>query len=274
MKYLSIVFLAFLLFGCTKNGYKQFYKSYVDAKTLSDVELLGKGEEPKIYGTDNFEKDIQILRSKKYIAIGHSSFNGAFENAKNAVAQAKRIGATIILTNSKFTNTQTTTRTLFLPDRKTTYNSGNASSNTTYNSPYRGYLGSSSTNTTYSGTSTTYGTKIVPITSEQRRYDQTAVYLVKSTKKLKFGVSVRDLTPNQRVKYERNTGVLVEVVVEDSPAFYSNVIAGDVLIAINGIMVKNYKQAIMLMSTIDPKDKSAEVTVIRKGKEKNISVKF
>lgn len=271
---LSILLLvAVFLAGCAQSGYKQFYNPYVDAKTLPEIQLLVEGQEPQVFGTDNFVRDILILRSKKYIPVGYSSFNGGYEDTKNAAAQAKRIGATLVLVSSQYTNTQTTTSTLFLPDNKTTYHSGTASANTSYNSVYGGYL-SSNTNATYSGTSTTYGTKAVPITSHQRRYDQNAVYFVKSTQKYKFGVQFNDLTPDQRAHFERNTGVLINVVIEDSPAFYSNVLAGDVLIAVDGKPVKNTQHAMQLMGSISPEKTSSELTVIRNGTEKAIEVQF
>lgn len=272
---LSIILLvAVFLSGCATSGYKQFYNPYVDAKTQPEVQLLAKGQAPQIFGTDNFDRDILILRSKNYIPIGYSSFNGGYEDTKNAAEQAKQIGATLVLVSSQYTNTQTTTSTLFLPDNKTTYHSGTASGNTSYNSAYGGYLGSSNTNATYSGTSTTYGTKAVPITSHQRRYDQNAVYFVRSTKKYKFGVQFNDLTPDQRAQFERNTGVLINVVIEDSPAFYSNVLAGDVLIAVDGHLVKNAQHAMKLMGGVSPDKKSSELTVIRNGTEKEIEVQF
>jgi hypothetical protein len=274
MRFSTIFLLAVFLSGCATSGYKQFYNPYVDAKTLPEVQLLAGGQEPQVFGTNNFDRDILILRSKKYIPIGYSSFNGGYEDTKNAAEQAKQIGATLVLVSSQFTNTQTTTSTLFLPDNKTTYHSGTGSGTTSYNSAYGGYLGISNTNATYSGTSTTYGTKAVPITSHQRRYDQNAVYFVKTTKKFKFGFFINDLTPDQRAQFERNTGVLINVVIEDSPAFYSNVLAGDVIIAVDGHLVKNARHAMKLMADISPNQKSSKLTVIRNGTEKEIEVQF
>jgi serine protease Do len=272
---IRILLIATITFaGCAQSGYKQFYNPYVDAKTLPDVELISDGQQPQVFGTDNFDRDIQILSSKKYIAVGYSSFNGGYENIKNAAAQAKSVGATIVLVNSQYTNTQTTTSTLFLPDNKTTYHSGSIYGNTSYNSAYSGYLGNSTTTATYNGTSTTYGTKAVPITSHQHRYDQTAVYFVKSNKKYRFGVQFIDLTPEQRVQFERNTGVLINVVIEDTPAFYSNVLAGDVLIAVDGTTVKNTDHAMQLMGSVPADQNHSILKVIRNDEEKDIKVQF
>jgi C-terminal processing protease CtpA/Prc len=234
-----IVFLVVLIVAGCVSGYQQFYEPYDDARTLSDVELLKPDEEPKVYGTNDFDRDIRALRSKQYVRVGYSSFNGQYEDESNVKAQAKRIGATIILVNAKYTDTQTTTSLLFLPN-----------------------------------SSTTYGNTIVPITTEQRRYDQTAVFFVKSTKKLKFGVILNNLSDEQRRAFERNTGAIINVVVEGSPAFNSNVLPGDILIKVNDSNVRDAKHASELMQEVSSSANSTVFTVIRNGKEQAITIKF
>ncbi len=257
---LRLLAVVFLLGGCATSGYQQFYQQYVDVKSLSDLEVLQPGEEPKIYGTDNFDRDIATLRAKRYIMIGSSSFNGGYEDTKNAVVQAKRIGATIVLTNAQYTNTQTSTASLFLPNNQTTYHSG-----TVYGG---GMLGG------YSGTSTTYGSTVVPYTVNQRRYDQNAVYLVKTNQKMRFGIGVADLTPEKRTELGRNTGALIDVVIEDTPAFNSNVLAGDILISIDGNNVTNAEHALKLLNEVNETALTSVFTVIRNGKEQQITVKL
>ncbi|MFA5072743.1 MAG: PDZ domain-containing protein [Nitrospirota bacterium] len=251
--------LIFFMTGCV-SGYQQFYKPFADATTLKDVEILKPDQEPQVFGTNNFDKDIMILRSKRHIAIGESSFNGGYEDESKVKDQARRVGATVVLVNTKYTNTLTTTSPLFLPSSSSTYYSG---------SVYAGGVSGG-----YSGSSTTYGTTVVPITTHQRRYDQTAVFFVRSTKKLKFGVSVADLTSDQRVSFERNTGAVVNIVIEDTPAFYSNVLPGDILIEINGSKVLNAKNALELMNAADISAGSASFRVIRAHEEKAIAITF
>lgn len=260
MKNILIMFTILAISGCSQSGYKQFYNPYVDAKPLPNIQLLGSNEEPQVFGSNHLDRDIRTLLSKRYIVVGYSSFNGEYEGTKNAAAQAKRIGATVVLINSEYTNTQSSTSALLLPNNQTTYHSG---------SLYGGGSGGS-----YSGTSTTYGTTTVPFTTHQRRYDQVAVYLVKSTQKVRFGVSVNDLPPNLRSELERNTGALIDIVLEDTAAFYANVMAGDVLISIDGISVKNGKHAMDLMDQAPENQSESEFVVIRKGEEKSISIKL
>lgn len=253
------LFCLLIFIGCA-SGYQQFYKQIVDPRTLSDAELLTPGENPKIYGTDDFKRDTLILRSKMYIPIGSSSFNGSYEGKAKIAAQAQRVGATIVLIKSRYTNTETTSTPLFLPSASTTYQSGTI------------YSGSASGS--YSGTNTTVGNTVVPITTNQRRYDQEAIFFVKSTKKPRFGVILNDLSNDQRVAIERNMGAVVIAVVEDTPAFFSNVLPGDILIKINDSNIRNAKHATELMQGFSPSADSAMFTVIRKGKEQTITIKF
>ena len=116
MKILLSIIAILVLSGCAQSGYNQFYTPYVDANTLPNVQLLQPNEEPKVISSSNVDQDIKRLRAKMYLPIGYSSFNGAYEDTKNAVAQAKKIGATVVVTNSEFTDTQTSTSALILPD--------------------------------------------------------------------------------------------------------------------------------------------------------------
>jgi hypothetical protein len=249
MKILFVI-LVLLVTGCASNGYQDFYTSSIDPKLDPNLESLGEGEEPQVFGSDDYKRDIRLLRAKRYVVVGQSSFNGSYEDIKNAVAQAKRIGATLVLTNSEYTNTQSSTSDLFIPNSQTTYHSGTV------------YAGSSSA--IYSGTSTTYGSTTVPITTHQRRYDQSAVYFVKQTNKLKFGVAMVDLSPEERI----------DIVMEGGNAFNSNVLAGDILVAIDGEQVKNSIHGSKLMAEIPEGQSSSTLTVIRKGEEKVVVVEF
>lgn len=89
-----------------------------------------------------------------------------------------------------------------------------------------------------------------------------------------FGVSVADLTNEMRVKLERNTVALIDVVIEDTPAFYSNVLDGDILVAIDGTLIKNAQHALEIMKSYDISKGFAIWKIVRKGKEKEIEIKF
>jgi len=258
----QIIIIAFftLVCSCALNGYQKFYKPYLDIKTLPDAVLLKPEQEPQILGTDNFERDKKILRAKHYMPVGFSSFNGAYEGEHNIKNQARDLGATIVLINAKYTHTLTTTSPLFLPTSTTTHHSGSVMSS--------GALG------TYQGTSTSYGTTVIPITSQEMRYDQTAMFFVKLDEKPKFGVVSFDLSPELKAKTERNMGALIYVVIEDSPAFYSNILEGDILIQIDDIVIINAQQARDVMVSYDTSKRKSVFKIIRNGKEHDITLNF
>ena len=259
MRLVITVVSCILLTACA-SGHQQFYKPYFDARTLPDVQLLREGEMPKIFSSNDLQRDFKIANSKGYRSVGTSSFNGKMGTEKDVINQAKLVGAGLVLVNSSFTGSRTITTPLFLPNNQTTYSSGSV------------YGTNGSAN--YSGSSTTYGTTVVPITTQQDRYDQTAVYFVKMTKKLKFGLSPVDLSPELRAKYERNTGAVIDIVFEESPAFIANILPGDILIELNGTAVVNANQATELMRSASPKNGKCILKVIRNGTEKSIELQL
>jgi len=273
MRAITFIFVILTLTGCA-SPHNTFYQSLHEVSTLKEVELLMENQEPTLYTSDNMDRDIIRLRSKHYIVIGYSSFNGGYEDQGSIIAQAKSVGATVVLASSEFTNTATTTSMRVLPDNQTTYHSGNVSANTTYNNTSSGSFGYGSTNGTYSGTSTTYGTKTIPVTSSQNRYDQNAVYFVKLTNKFKFGVTLQDLTAEQRSKNGRNVGAMVEIVYENTPAFTANLLMGDILIAIDGKAVAGWEQAYNILDRISDDSSSSVFTILRNGSEKDIVIKL
>jgi len=249
---ISMCFLVAMLSSCT-SSYTKFYKPYGDPNTLKNVAWLKPNEQPKIFRSSDFDKDVLILKSKKYIPLGYSSFNGEFEGENKVRDQAKNVRASVVLVKSKYTNTQTSIYPLFIPNTTTTYYYSN------------NYIGSTTTN---------YNS-IVPITNHQRRYNQEAIFFVKSTKKLKVGVHLGNLDLDSRKDLERNTGAIVKVVHEDSPAFFANVIPGDILIKVNNVDVRNTDHAIELMKNIDAPSNNMSFTIIRnKGEEKEILIRL
>jgi hypothetical protein len=259
MRIILAIVICALLSACA-SGFQQYYKPYVDAKTLPDVQLLGPGETPKIFSSNDLQRDVKIAMSKGFHSIGHSSFNGAIESERALVQQAQSVGAVLVLVNSKFTENRTITIPLFVPNNQTTYSSGSI----------YGTGGSAR----YTGTSTTYGSTVVPITTQQQRFDQTAIFFVKSTRKLKFGLFLIDLTPELRVKLERNTGAIIDIVAENSPAFIANVLPGDILLEIDGIKILGAKHASEVMNSTNPRDGKCTLKILRNGTERAIAIQL
>jgi membrane-associated protease RseP (regulator of RpoE activity) len=82
--------------------------------------------------------------------------------------------------------------------------------------------------------------KLIPL--EKEGYGHVVWYFAKSTIKGRLGLMSKSLDLNDREKYKRNTGAIVSVVMDRSPAFYANLIPGDIVVEINNTQVDGSEQ--------------------------------
>ncbi len=269
-----LVLCLLVLTGC-QNGFSSFYHPNFDPKNLppglasSDLKYLDQNETPQIFSSNDLPRDVKIARSKYWLAIGYSSFNGAMGTQDQVIRQAKALGASMVLVTSQFTENRTITTPLFIPNNQTTYYNG-----TTNGQIYGNNGNSANYNSNTTGTATTYGTTVVPLTSVQARYNQAAVYFVRYTKQFKFGISTVPFTPELRAQYERNTGALVEIVFENTPAFNANILPGDIITELDGKVVENEIQFSKVFFDAHPANGLLPVKILRNGNEKTINVQL
>ena len=242
-----------ILTGCA-NGFQQYYKAHPEADTRTDVVRLADGATPVIQRSNDMRRDVDIALSRGYVIVGQSSLNGSAQSDAMLIAQAKAVRATLVLLSSTFTESRSITTPLVLPNNQTTYSTGRVGS------------------ANYNSSSTTYGTTVVPITTQQQRYDQNAVYFVKSTRTYRVGVMFDNLTPELRTRYERNTGALVRVVMEGTPAFTANVLVGDVVTEINGATVIDIKQFTEQLRVASATEGTFTLKILRNGAERTVTV--
>ncbi len=88
----------------------------------------------------------------------------------------------------------------------------------------------------------------------------------------KFGVNLTDLNNKFRKIHQSNTGALVKKVFEDSPAFYSNVLPGDVIFEIEGKRIINAGHALRFLE--DARKWPSQMTLIRNGRQINIKMDY
>lgn len=96
VKLIIVLFLLALNQGCMTGGYGQFYQPHADKQfpPSENVQLFQYSKE----SLDN-------LTQNGYLVIGSSSFNGPDQSNYTAINQAKKVGADIVLLNSKYTGT-------------------------------------------------------------------------------------------------------------------------------------------------------------------------
>lgn len=226
--------LLLLLSGCA-SGYSKFYTQRIDENGMKNLETLNENQTPIIVKTNNLRAEVDRYLAKNFGIIGVSSFNGGMESDENIISQAINVRATLALQTSSFVTTQGSSTPLILPNG----------------------VGGFNTTAMY---------------SQQMRYDQEAVFMAKSTKKPRFGVSYEDLTPEQRKQYERNTGVVVRVVYDGTPVFDANIVPGDLIIGIGGNLARNQEHFGQLLEGIPMSADKVIFKVIRNKTEKDIEV--
>jgi hypothetical protein len=159
-----------------------------------------------------------------FTAIGYSSFNsGRSESEKNAIAQGQKVGADlVVIVNPSYTGSVTSQLPITTPTTSTSYTTGSATA-----------YGPGGPVTAYgNATTTTYGSKTTYIPMTVNRYDFGAVYFVKIT--YAFGANWRELTNEERSALQSNSGVYITAVVNDTPAFRNDILAGDIITKIDG----------------------------------------
>ena len=258
-KILLISFIGILLSSCV-NNYEKFYKSNtIKPSTRDYIERLKDGQEPKIIFTtrERFKDESVVLQSNGYIALGSSTFVGPRDSnpEKHMIDQAKKVGASLVFVFEVKEGVVTSTTTSLQANNISTSYSG------TYGQP----LGSA-LSTYYTPVSTT---------SSYEKIHQEAYFLAKYTKKLKLGIRTSNLTENLKRELGRNTGALVTVVFNNTPAFNANILKGDIIIAVNGQDVMSASNMANIFDTL-VKSGSTSLTllILRGGKEIELEVNF
>ena len=117
--------------------------------------------------------------------------------------------------------------------------------------------------------SSVYGGKYY--TSSYQMYHQFAYFLIKVKKKFDLGFQYADLTEKDRMQYKSNTGSIITLVYQDTPAFNANLVRGDIIISCGKQKVQN--SADLFKAIINHKGKKGVVLkILRNGKVKKIKI--
>lgn len=244
----SLIFLS----ACASNPYSTFYNGTDNARQLRAY--VPSSEQIRILQSNDVDRDTKQLMVKGYVPIGQSLFNSGDQqiNENQVYEQAVKIGAQIVITASKYTNTVSGSAPVTVPKVTQTYSSGTATA-----------YGSAGTINAYgAANTTTYGSNTIYVPYSIRRSDFIAVYFVKT--KSVIGAYVEPLDDAAKKRLQSNAGVRVTIVIEDSPAFDANIIPGDILLTIDGQPIKsveNYQEYLQKLSGAP-----VQLTLYRDGK--------
>jgi hypothetical protein len=212
---LAVIFAGIVISisGCA-SGYEQFY---ADESAGWEGSFNSPTTEPlKIFaGSGDWGQDVHRMYENGYGRIGSAAFNGSLEGNEGLKKQALKVGANAVIVSSDFTDSVTSSIPITTTQAVTTYHSGSVNSGN------------------FSATSTTYvpTTTHVPVT--QRNYDQTAVFF-RELKLPCIGFLNGDVSLDLRQRIGTNSGVMVAAVRIGGPAYYADIVSGDVVLEIAG----------------------------------------
>ena len=199
---LAVLFLAFgfLFLGCTTtHDLEEFYEDYQDTM-YGRLQFLEEEQEPQVSYTSDMKSKLYDMQANYYRPIGWAGWNGS-------------ASASIEERVMKLCKAKKATVAIY----------------------------------SYEYTDTRHGGYVIDgfyIPQNVKRYDYDVYLFAKYNENTKdelkeIGFSVKELDSKSRVDLQRNTGVVVNVVYNDSKAFYANLVKNDVIIEINGNPIRN-----------------------------------
>lgn len=240
MMKLILITATVLLVGCTSSIQNRYSPFIIGDSSLSHIERLKPGEEPKIYTSLDMRLDSLILRSRHLQLIGILKLRGKGEDASSIRALAKEVGATAVLVDPKFIYENSLT----MPP------------------VYHG------------GTAIYYSKHIEKWYTESVGDGGKALFFAINIQKVRVGVGLRNMPQDPRKPHTRQNGAIIDIILEDSPAFSSNLRPGDILVKVNGEEVIDGTHAQELINKVDPLSTSLTLTVIRDEKTANETISF
>jgi hypothetical protein len=255
MKHTLLMLVGLALAGCA-SGYQTFFTRTPGAtpEAIAEYRASPAPVQPKLERSDQSPQAINDAYGRHgYAAIGYSSFNsGHNESEAGALKQGTEVGADLVVVLSpKYTGSVTTSIPITTPTSQTSYTSGSATA-----------YGPSGAVTAYGrSTTTTYGSQTNYIPMTINRQDFGAIYFVK--RKFVFGAAWRELNDEERQRIQSNSGVVITGIVDDTPAFKSDILTGDILLAIDNLPVGSQEGASRLFQ--ERRGKTVDVKIYRGG---------
>jgi PDZ domain len=274
-----------LFIGCASNPYSKFYRS---TPIAADV-LLPYSGNTEIFPTpvNQVSATVEELERRGYVAIGQSFFEaGSQVTQEQILAQAKKVGADIVITTGKFIGSQTVSvpQMVTTPGQTTTINSAGTvkanaygSSTSTYTTPYGTAVGTTYGSAAGSGSysdsttiTTSPTTQFQTIQQSVDRFSFSAGFFRKRS--FMFGAYCGALPQEVRERLQRNSGVYVAKVVDNTPAFDANILRGDILLTFNGKDIPGPDRFADLYSSTP--NEEVEIRLLRGAEERIVKVKI
>jgi len=236
---IGVTILVALTAGC-QNPYDKFYTSTIPPKLNRGLlPHTGETQISSVPATE-IKSSIETLVKRGYVVVGYAKFEAkAGDYTLSLRAKAQEVQADIVLMSSAYARTRSgVSRVLdYNPlEGSTTYSSGQVHSSNYglggYIQPSGTFSGKSMPSSAMSTTTSpgTFSADYVPYSVQLNDY---SAYFLRRFHYL-IGAPLSPLSDEQRRALQRNTGLVVNIVVEATPAYAAHILPGDILLTIDG----------------------------------------
>jgi len=258
---LLMVFIG-LAAGCA-NPYHENYFSTLEKRNRDELSrILPASAPPKLLTSTDMKADSLKMRENGYLLVGRAKFRSSPVDETQALDQAQKIGAEVVLVNHQYVNSATESVPIeqWIPGREVDHNETTVVQD-----------GSATPTVIQKQSSTVVQGEFRTTYVEQNMdyYDYAATFWAKAKPSL-FGVLVKELDDKTKAMIGSNKGVLVRVVVKDSPAFMADVLRDDVILSLGADMVINPDQFFDLIK--NHQGQEVPVGIYRAGNNMTVNV--
>ncbi len=233
--------LAMMLTGCTTNPYHDYYKATpIPESEKHYLQYLPEEGSPILTASSgDTSSELDEALSHGFIIIGTSNFNAPLIEVEKLAEQAKNVGATHVLYSAK----QAGKVIGFAPQAITEAKARTLSEETTRSAkkPSADETANEKTGQSENKDDLFWGIRYLPVSYNNQRFNQSATFLVKSSKMPALGLETQSLTADQKRRLGYNRGVSVKRVFYDSPGFDADLKKGDILYSVNGTVIENQR---------------------------------
>jgi hypothetical protein len=274
---IGVTILVALTAGC-QNPYDKFYTSTIPPE-LNNRGLLphtGETQFSSVSATE-MKSSIETLVRRGYVVVGYAKFESkAGDYTSSLRAKAQEVQADIVLMSSAFARTRSgVTRVLDYDPLQgsTTYSSGQVHSSNYglggYIQPSGNFSSKNMPQSPMSSTASpgTFSADYVPYNVQLNGYS--ACFL----RKFHYVIGARwsPLSDEQRRALQRNTGLVVNIVIEGTPAYAAHILPGDILLTIDGEGVVSGEM--FIERALEKAGQVVKLGVLRDGVNKDIELR-
>lgn len=244
----------------TKRALEEQFENYLSEVPTLDSQTIAANE-ARVVQSQDLDRDGAALYRKGYVLVGYLGVTAEAAPMDLIRDRAADLGAWVVQVSTKDAGVKSEVREV------TTRTSGTVASSVGFGSV------SSSTGQSAFGTANAISfvpgrtsTQFVPF--EQRQYQVQAAFWRKR-KPNDLGAYAELIPADLRQGLKRNTGAYVVALEDESPAFFANLLVGDVVVGVNGNSVSTPAD---LQNELSSSGAELKLTVLRDGESQEIEV--